>query len=308
MAGGDPNSVIAQAPAWSASGLRAGSGLNRYTNFQPGSLRSMYGSATPAASIQNGAAAVYQSPALRSVRDRLGTYQQQAAAAQAAKQATLTASATPTRPEDHGGAGSAGGSGGYSSDGGDSGQSFGSALAGELGIGDAKDGAMSGYAIGGLPGAVIGGLLGHSQAIDPTNPRGVNATNGMDQADNVAVAVAPTPPSFATITDDGISEQTSPGIESMSGFQRAIYNAKLAQAALMGTAPGMGGGGIGYGDAGFSAVDGYGGFGIGYGQGFGGLGDTGYGGFGGYGGLGLGGFGGFGLGGFGGGYGGDGGE
>ncbi len=231
----DPSSALALAPAWSASGLRAGSGLGRYTNAQPGVLRSMYAAQPVGQQAQQ--VSGYQAPALRSIADRVAQYQQQAAAAAAAA-AAQQAAAAQSQPGANDSGDSSGVSGGFG-DGVGSGQSVGSAIASELGIDSAMEGGKLGFSLGGLPGAVVGGLLGLAQTSDPTNPSSVNAVNGLDAA-NPAVSTAPV--SYAVITDQGIGTGGDGGLTSSEGL----------------------------GNAGLSATEGFGGFGVSVGEGFGG--------------------------------------
>ena len=71
-----------------------------------------------------------------------------------------------------------------------SGQSIGSTIGNALGVTSPAQGAMNGFSIGGIPGAVIGGLIGMAVQSDPTNPSSVNAVNGLDAQSDAATAAA----------------------------------------------------------------------------------------------------------------------
>ena len=204
-----PRGLLDTAP-WSPAGLQAGSGLNRYTNMQPGGMPAPM-RPDPVQMQQ------YAPPALRSLADSLAQYKAQAAAAAA----PLVAQA-PMQP---GGSSSSSSSSSVSSPGFQqqsdngfssgvgSGESLGSQIGNMLGITGIGDGAKAGFVIGGPLGGLLGGLLGNSVASDPTNPYGVNAVNGAD----AGFSMVSDGPGWSG-NDGGLSGAGLSGVEGFGGM------------------------------------------------------------------------------------------
>lgn len=208
---------LLDAAPWSPAGLQAGSGLNRYTNMQPGSVRQPSGPVMgPVMGAAPSPAQQYQPPAMRSLADSLAQYRAQAQAQQPAPVIAAApiqygsmspGSSSSSQPQ-------ASGDGGDGwSNGVDSGESIGSQIGNALGITGIGDGAMSGYSIGGPLGAILGGLLGNSVAEDPTNPLGVNAVNGAD----AGFSMVSDGPGWSG-NDGGLADAGLTGVEGFAGM------------------------------------------------------------------------------------------
>ena len=204
-----PRGLLDTAP-WSPAGLQAGSGLNRYTNMQPGGMPAPM-RPDPVQMQQ------YAPPALRSLADSLAQYKAQAAAAAA----PLVAQA-PMQPGGSSSSSSSSsvGSPGFQqqsdngfSSGVGSGESLGSQIGNMLGITGIGDGAKAGFVIGGPLGGLLGGLLGNSVASDPTNPYGVNAVNGAD----AGFSMVSDGPGWSG-NDGGLSGAGLSGVEGFGGM------------------------------------------------------------------------------------------
>lgn len=218
--------------SWSPAGLQAGSGLNRYTNMQPGGMPAPM-RPDPVQMQQ------YAPPALRSLADSLAQYKAQAAAAAA----PLVAQA-PMQPGGYSSSSSSSSvsspgfqqqsDNGFSSGVG-SGESLGSQIGNMLGITGIGDGAKAGFVIGGPLGGLLGGLLGNSVASDPTNPYGVNAVNGAD----AGFSMTSDGPGWSG-SDGGLSGAGLSGVEGFGGM-----GVPTGEGLGGGLAAGMGGGLLG---------------------------------------------------------------
>ena len=226
-----PRGLLDTAP-WSPAGLQAGSGLNRYTNMQPGGMPAPM-RPDPVQMQQ------YAPPALRSLADSLAQYKAQAAAAAA----PLVAQA-PMQPGGSSSSSSSSsvGSPGFQqqsdngfSSGVGSGESLGSQIGNMLGITGIGDGAKAGFVIGGPLGGLLGGLLGNSVASDPTNPYGVNAVNGAD----AGFSMVSDGPGWSG-NDGGLSGAGLSGVEGFGGM-----GVTTGEGLGGGQAAGMGGGLLG---------------------------------------------------------------
>lgn len=203
-----PRGLLDTTP-WSPAGLQAGSGLNRYTNMQPGGMQQPM-RPDPVQMQQ------YQPPAMRSLADSLAQYKAQATAAAAPPPPIGT-------PAQSGGSSSSSSSasqaqssdsvGSYDANGVGSGESIGSQLGNALGITGAIDGIKLGFTIAGPWGALLGGLLGNSVANAPTNPYGVNAVNGSD----AGFSMASDGPGWSG-NDGGLSGAGLSGVEGFGGM------------------------------------------------------------------------------------------
>lgn len=156
-----PRGLLDTAP-WSPAGLQAGSGLNRYTNMQPGGMPAPM-RPDPVQMQQ------YAPPALRSLADSLAQYKAPAAAAAAPPPLVGTPGFLPSEQIWQGSGGSSvdhsgvGGGGTSGADGG-AGDGAGSFDLGSFASAIGADTAMSGARLGSLFGPIgtlAGGLLGY---------------------------------------------------------------------------------------------------------------------------------------------------
>ena len=233
-----PRGLLDTAP-WSPAGLQAGSGLNRYTNMQPGGMPAPM-RPDPVQMQQ------YAPPAMRSLADSLAQYKAQAAAAAAPPPLVGTPGVLPSEQiwqgsggssVDHSGVGGGGTSGADGGAGdGAGGFDLGSFDLGSFASAIGADTAMSGARLGSLFGPIgtlAGGLLGYYTQQGNESARVANNNADMNTRaglSNAEVSATPGLGGMGVSIGPGLGATLDGGFAGGQGFDVPTLGSSLAPA------------------------------------------------------------------------------
>ena len=219
-----PRGLLDTAP-WSPAGLQAGSGLNRYTNMQPGGMQQPM-RPDPVQMQQ------YQPPAMRSLADSLAQYKAPAAAAAAPPPLVGTPGFLPSEQIWQGSGGSSVDHSGVGAGGFDLGSFDLGSFASAIGADTAMSGARLGSLFGPI-GTLAGGLLGYYTQQGNESARVANNNADMNTRaglSNAEVSATPGLGGMGVSIGPGLGATLDGGFAGGQGFDVPTLGSSLAPA------------------------------------------------------------------------------